>query len=195
MAVSADSVSLVDPADAAEAWPEDAIQVGVVLGAWGIKGSLRVLPLASPAEALFSSKRWYLAPPEELPQHSRGLRRVREARQQGEHIVASLQEVGDRDAAQALRGQRVFVPRSSFPSTTPDEFYWVDLIGLAVHNREQQRLGEVLGLLDTGAHSVLRVGRPGAKSSEELLIPFVAAYIDDVRLDQRRIDVDWGADY
>jgi 16S rRNA processing protein RimM len=195
MAASAVSASPLGPADAAEAWPEDAIQVGVVLGAWGVKGSLRVLPLASPAEALFSSKRWYLAPAEDLPQHGRGLRRVRDARQQGDHIVASLQEVGDRDAAEALRGQRVFVPRSSFPSTTPDEFYWVDLIGLAVHNREQQHLGQVLGLLDTGAHSVLRVGQPGMTASEELLIPFVAAYIDEVRLNERRIDVDWGADY
>ena len=50
--------------------------------------------------------------------------------------------VPDRNAAEALRGARVFVPRSSFPSVGEDEYYWVDLIGLAVVNREGVALGD-----------------------------------------------------
>jgi 16S rRNA processing protein RimM len=181
--------------DTSAPWPEDAIEVAHVAGAWGVRGSIRLLPMASRPEALFSSKRWYLAPPDTAPHAPRALWRVREARQQGDGVVATLHELDSRDAAQQLRGWRIFVPRSSFPSAGTDEYYWVDLIGLVVHNRAGEALGQVLGLIDTGAHSVLRVGQPGMAASEERLIPFVAAYIDDVNLAERRIGVDWGLDY
>jgi 16S rRNA processing protein RimM len=101
--------------------------------------------------------------------------------------------VPDRTAAEALRGARVFIGRASFPTPDPDEFYWVDLIGLQVFNREGVLLGEVLGLIDNGVHSVLQVRADPAAA--ERLIPFVAAYVDRVDLAARRIDVDWGLDY
>jgi 16S rRNA processing protein RimM len=128
------------------------------------------------------------------------LLRVIEAREHGDGVVAQVQDVSDRSAAEALRGTRIFIARSSFPSADPGEHYWVDLIGLAVINREGQRLGTVIDLIDTGAHSVLRLQRDdapvGAPADEaERLIPFVAAYVDDVNLAERRITVDWGLDY
>ena len=51
-------------------------------------------------------------------------------------MVASAQDVLDRNAAEALKGARIFVPRSSFPTAATDEYYWVDLMGLNVLNRE-----------------------------------------------------------
>jgi 16S rRNA processing protein RimM len=122
---------------------------------------------------------------------------------QGDVLVASAREVVDRNAAEALRGVRIFVSRSSFPSTAEDEYYWIDLIGLQVVNRDGVDLGRVSDLLDTGAHCVLRVMRnqdgsatpEAGDESGERLIPFVAAYIDEVSLAQRRISVDWGLDY
>ena len=63
-------------------------------------------------------------------------------------------------------------------------------------NREGERLGTVTGLIDTGPHSVLRVApTPGAAETDERLIPFVGAYVDDVSLAERRITVDWGLDF
>jgi 16S rRNA processing protein RimM len=170
-----------------EAWPADAVEVGVVLGAWGIKGGFKLQPHASDPQALFSCKRWWL-------RDSRGAQRllkIVQAREQGDSIVASAQEIPDRNAAEALRGARVFVARASFPSAGDDEYYWVDLIGLDVRNREGQALGQVADLIDTGAHSVLRV----VQGETERLIPFVAAYVDEVDLAARRIVVDWGMDY
>jgi 16S rRNA processing protein RimM len=111
-------------------------------------------------------------------------------------VVALAQEVPDRTAAEAMRGARVFIGRGSFPTPDADEFYWVDLIGLDVVNREGVALGSVVGLLDTGPHSVLRVLPPGETQEDaERLIPFVGAYVDAVSLEQRRITVDWGLDY
>ena len=101
--------------------------------------------------------------------------------------------LADRDAAQALRGGRLFIARSSFPTAGSDEFYWVDLIGAQVFNRDGVLLGEVAGLIDNGAHSVLQVR--AEPTAAERLIPFVAAYVDRVDLAARRIEVDWGLDY
>jgi 16S rRNA processing protein RimM len=182
-------------------FPADAIEVARVLDAWGIKGWIRVQPYAKDPQALFSSRRWYLRPPEDhsgrpardiavaLP----SLLRIAEAREHGDDVVASVRDIHDRSSAEALRGARIFVPRSSFPTAGSDEFYWVDLIGLQVFNRDGVLLGEVASLIDNGAHSVLRLrAEPPAP---ERLIPFVAAYVDRVDLAARRIDVDWGLDY
>ena len=100
----------------------------------------------------------------------------------------------DRDAAEALAGARVFVSRASFPTPADDEFYWVDLIGLAVTNREGLSLGAVVGLIETGPHCVLRV-QPAEADADEVLIPFVAAYVDRVDREGRAIHVDWQPDY
>jgi 16S rRNA processing protein RimM len=194
-------VAASDPSASDAEFPPDAIEVARVLDAWGIKGWIKVQPYAKDPQALFSSRRWYLRPPEALPgRPARGpaaplptLLRITEAREHGDAVVAAVREISDRNAAEALRGARVFVPRSSFPTAASDEFYWVDLIGLQVFNREGQLLGAVAGLMDNGAQSVLQVqGDPG---SPERLIPFVAAHVDRVDLAARRIEVDWGVDY
>ncbi|MCO5125507.1 MAG: ribosome maturation factor RimM [Rhizobacter sp.] len=194
--------------DAGEpAWPGDAVEVGSIIGAWGVKGWIRVQAYAADPQAVFSSKRWFLkhAPASRRPGEGAPLPsmlRVVQAKEHGDGIVAQVQDVADRSGAEALRGARIFVSRESFPSTDPDEFYWVDLIGLDVVNRQGDALGTVAGLIDTGPHSVMRVARaetagaePAPGEDAERLIPFVAAYVDEVKLAERRIIVDWGLDY
>jgi 16S rRNA processing protein RimM len=201
-------VSVASPAAAEVDWPVDAVEIGRIVDAWGVKGWVKVQPFAADPQALFSSRRWYLKPPEsgpgKRPQSTivpvPALLRVIQAKEHGEIVVAQVHDVSDRGSAEALRGARIFVGRSSFPTAGSDEYYWVDLIGLAVVNRQGERLGSVAGLIDTGPHSVLRV-TPGAPAAEtaaeetERLIPFVAAYVDDVSLAERRITVDWGLDF
>jgi 16S rRNA processing protein RimM len=218
-------------------WPEDAIEVGRILGAWGIKGGIKVLPFASDPQALFSARRWFLKPAETVkppsaaaatrpgrvakplpgPAHKTPAQKaalaapmplalnVNGVRDQGDAIVALAPEIPDRDAAEAMKGVRIFVSRSTFPAPDPDEFYWIDLIGLAVVNREGAALGDVIGLIDTGPHCVLRVKPPAIEAAsgdvpaepaaDERLIPFVEAYVDAVDMPGRRITVDWGLDY
>ncbi|MEP6503273.1 MAG: ribosome maturation factor RimM, partial [Betaproteobacteria bacterium] len=187
-------------------WPEDAIEVGRILGAWGIKGGIKVLPFASDPQALYSAKRWFLKPAESTkppslkpgktaptPAHKTPAQKaalaapmplalnVNGVRDQGDAIVALAPEIADRDAAEAMKGVRVFVSRSTFPAPDADEFYWIDLIGLSVTNREGVALGDVIGLIDTGPHSVLRVEPaavepaagdvPSEPAADERLIP------------------------
>ena len=194
------SVAAAKPVD----WPADAIEVGCIVDAWGLKGWIKVKPFASDPQALFSTRRWYLKPSEKAgvarpASVSRAMPaslNITQVKEHGDVVVALAEEVSDRTAAEALRGARVFVGRSSFPTAGPDEFYWVDLIGLEVVNREGEALGSVIGLLDTGPHSVLRIAlAPDAPAEAERLIPFVAAYVVDVSLEKRRITVDWGLDF
>ena len=177
--------------------PADAIEVGRIADAWGIKGWFKVLPHSASPEALFSSKRWYLLPPERGPKSFSGavLLRVREAKEHSDTVVASAQEVDDRTAAESLKGARVFVARSSFPTPQEDEYYWVDLIGLQVVNREGVALGQVNDLMATGPQTVLVVAYEQDGKPAERMIPFVAAYVDTVDIAGKRIIVDWQPDY
>jgi 16S rRNA processing protein RimM len=177
--------------------PADAIEVGRIADAWGVKGWFKVLPHSASPEALFSSRRWYLLPSEKGAKTFSGtvLLRVREAKEHSDTIVASAHEVDDRETAEALRGARIFVARSSFPTADTDEYYWVDLIGLHVVNREGVALGQVRDLMSTGPQTVLVVEYFEEGKVMERMIPFVSAYVDDVDLPGKRITVDWQADY
>ena len=177
--------------------PADAIEVGRIADAWGIKGWFKVLPHSASPEALFSSKRWYLQPSERGAKTFSGtvLLRVREAKEHSDTVVASAHDVDDRSAAEALKGARIFVARSSFPTASADEYYWVDLIGLETVNREGLVLGRVKELLSTGPQTVLVLEYFEDGKAMERMIPFVSAYVDDVDLPGKRITVDWQPDY
>ncbi len=177
--------------------PVDAIEVGRILDAWGIKGWFKVLAHSASPEALFSSKRWFLRPTEVGVKTFAGtvLLRIREAKEHSDTVVASAHEIDDRNAAEALKGARIFVPRSSFPTAADDEYYWVDLIGLEVVNREGVALGQVRELLSTGPQTVLVLAFDADGKSQERMIPFVSAYVDSVDVPGRRITVDWQQDY
>jgi 16S rRNA processing protein RimM len=186
-------------------WPEDAIEVAKVIDAWGIKGWFKVHPYAADPQAVFSSRRWYVQPAADRPRPQGApalprLLRITTAKEHGDGVVASAQEVPDRNAAEALKGARIFVSRSSFPTAGEGEYYWIDLIGLQVVNHANEVLGTVADLIETGAQTVLRLVRTetdadGKSRDVETLIPFVAAYIGEVSLEQRRIVADWGLDY
>ncbi len=177
--------------------PADAIEVGRIQDAWGIKGWFRVLPHSADPQALFSSKRWFILPSERGEKTFSGVLKlaIREAKTHSDTVVATAQDIDDRTDAEALKGARVFVARSSFPTAEKDEYYWVDLIGLEVFNREQLNLGQVKDLLTTGPQTVLVLEFESEGKIQERMIPFVAAFVDDVDLKTRRITVDWQADY
>lgn len=204
-------------------WPEDAVEVGRVVDAWGVKGGIKVMPFSSDPQALFCTKKWFLRPAEVAvgavvrPGASVGAKpvsavasaaqaarlsaprflQVKSAREQSDIVVATCEGLDDRNAAEALKGARVFVSRSAFPTPDDGEFYWIDLIGLDVANPQGEALGRVVDLIDTGPNSVLRLeGEPDADGKPvERLIPFVSAYILSVSLADKRIVADWGLDY
>lgn len=182
--------------------PGDAVELGRLGEAWGIKGWSRLLPHSAAPEVLLSARHWWLQPP--VPPHDRGFRAfsgvvavaVAEVKPHADGLVVRLEGVGDRNGAEALKGARVLVARADFPAPQdPDEFYWVDLLGLQVVNREGVTLGVVRDLMATGPHSVLVLADERDGETTERLIPFVSAFVDAVDRSAGRITVDWQPDY
>jgi 16S rRNA processing protein RimM len=192
-----------DVVESSSVFPEDAIEVGRVLDAWGIKGWLKILSHSADAQALFSSRRWFLKPSEKAlpgkPHVVPPVLKILSVRDHADGIVAQAEGIADRNGAEALKGARIFVSRSTFPDAGEDEYYWVDLIGMSVINKDGKTLGEVADLIDTGPHCVLRIVPAGmtapVKPDEEILIPFVNAFVGTVDKAAKTIAVDWDTDY
>ncbi len=175
--------------------PDDLTQVGYVSGAFGVTGSIRVTPFSEDADALLNIKTWWVDKP--------SLRTVdvRTAKMHGGDVVAQLVGTFGRDAAEALKGAAVSIPRSEFPQLDDNEFYWADLIGLAVVNLEGEALGQVTDMMHNGAQSILRItpvpqeGSQDKTQAPERLIPFVDQFVKTVDQAAKTITVDWGLDY
>jgi 16S rRNA processing protein RimM len=172
--------------------PDDLVLVGHITGAYGIKGWVRIKPYSADADAMLHAKTWWLDKP--------ALRDVDvlQVKTHGEDVVAGLMGVADRNAAEALKGATVQIRRSHFPVLSDDEFYWIDLMGLAVENLQGESLGTVADLMDNGAHPILRVQAAQAAETEkpkEWLIPFVDQFVKTVDKQEKKITVDWGLDF
>lgn len=159
--------------------------MGRIAAPFGVKGWIRIRPDTAADRNLLEYKAWWVGRDGDWQEHA-----VAEAKVHGRSVVARLAGCEDRDAAAALRGGSVAVPREALPRTQSGEYYWVDLIGLKVLNMAAQDLGRVERILQTGANDVLVV-----QGERERLIPFIAQVIQEVDPGAGVIRVDWGADY
>lgn len=180
--------------------PEDLVIVGYVSGAFGLQGWVKIRPYSTTADALLDAPSFWLESAGQAGA-APSLREVKRlsSKVHGEDVVARLDEVPDRTAAEALKGCVVKVSRKAFPEPEQDEFYWVDLIGLSVQNLQGENLGIVRAMMDNGAQSILRVAASDVPEAElmkhERLIPFVDHFVKEVDREAKKIIVDWGVDY
>ena len=156
--------------------------LGQVGAPWGVRGWVRVNSYTEPRDALQEYRDCYLRRKGQWV-----AARFAEIRPQGKSLVGKLESVDDRDAAIEWRGADIGVPRRQMPDPGDGHYYWADLEGLAVQNRDGRELGRVDYLLATGEHDVLVV-----KGERETLIPFVMDnVILGVDLAAGLITVDW----
>jgi 16S rRNA processing protein RimM len=165
------------------------VVVGQIAGVYGVRGWVKIRSFTVPQENLFKYQPWTLrASAPAVPASIK----ILQWREQGKGLIAQLDGYGDRDQAALLNGTEILVPRSVLPKAGKGEYYWSDLIGLRVVNREEIELGVVDHLLETGANDVLVV--KGAE--KEHLVPWVPGpYILDVNLAEGVIRVDWDAEF
>jgi 16S rRNA processing protein RimM len=158
------------------------------LGApFGVKGWVNVHTYTSTQGALLEYSDWWLG-----RDGAEDWRRVEvaEADLHRKGLTVRLEGCNDREAAARLKGLQVAVRRQDLLESGAGEYYWADLVGLTVINRQGVRLGTVSGLIETGANDVLEV-----RGEKTRLIPFIPHVIDAVDCDAGRIEVDWGEDY
>lgn len=163
------------------------VVMGKVVGAQGIQGWVKVQTFTEYLDSLLDYNIWYVGneqawrPLEVLEANVHG----------GKGLIAKLQGIADRTAAEKYKGQLIAVPRAELPEQKEGEYYWSDLVGLSVENLAGEKFGTVDSLLETGANDVLVVkGESGEK-----LIPFIDSVIKQVSLKDKTIRVDWQADY
>jgi 16S rRNA processing protein RimM len=167
--------------------PMRIVVMGRIGAPHGVRGAVKVRPESADPASLTAYHVWWLRGRDD----SWRANPVLTVREQGEWLVAELAGIESREAAGALRGVEVGIPRESLPALGADEHYQADLVGMAVVNRDAVLLGALRGFLESGAHPIARViGEDGA----ERLIPWVVDYIDRVDADASRIEVDWPAD-
>lgn len=162
----------------------------------GVRGELHVHSYTQPADNLLDYQPWVFR---RRPAGRAGSRRSRvddwqtltlsDVRSHQDHFLARVDGYPEREDVATLKGMEIGVPRSQLPDPPADEFYWRDLIGARVVSVNDEELGTVAGLLETGVHDVLRVRRAEAGQSE-LLIPFVKSYVLSVSATELRVDWD-----
>ncbi len=173
--------------------PEDAekriiVPLGHISGVHGVSGWLKIYSLTDPREAIFEYQPWLVG------DHLEAVH-VEQGKKHGKHLIAMFETVKDRDQAEDLVNRQIAIYRDQLPSLTDDEFYWTDLMGLAVQLEDGTNLGTIRHMLATGANDVMVV--QGILHSErERLIPFVLGqYVKNVDLDKGLIVVDWDPDF
>ncbi len=163
------------------------VVMGKVVGAQGLQGWLKVHAFTEYLDSLLDYDTWYVGD----EQAWRPLQVLEANVHGGKVLIAKLEGILDRTAAEKCKGLLIAVPRDSLPEQPEGEYYWSDLIGLSVENLAGESFGIVDSLLETGANDVLVVkGERG-----ETLIPFIASVIQQVSLKEKTIRVDWQADY
>lgn len=170
------------------------IILGRLTAPYGVKGWLRLHPFGDDPDSWRTMKRWWLGKDE---QDFSGWRDypLQSLRLQGKNWLVKLVGVEDRNGAEGLAGQFVAAPRADLPATGENEFYWADLIGLAVVNARQETLGRVTEMIESGAHAVLVVTEGEGEGAVERLLPFVSAVVRDVDLPGGTIRVEWERDW
>ncbi len=165
--------------------PARLVTLGQVVGVHGVRGGIKIISHTRPRTNIFSYRQWWLQRSDESwsPYELHG------GQPQGKGLVAELNGVADRDTARSLMGAAIAVDRSVLPPLPAGEYYWCDLIGLAVCREDGSLIGRVRALEETGANDVLVVA---TAAGSEQLIPYVPDHtVLAVDLDNGRLTVDW----
>lgn len=161
------------------------VEMGVVGGAYGVHGWIKVAPWSAQRDALVAHRSWWIDGRE---------RSVESARQHGAQVIARLPGVETPEQARALKGKLVCVPRETLPEAEEGQYYFADLVGMEVVNQQGSLLGRVKNIAAHGAQDVVEVVAEVA-GERMLMLPWVGAVVKRVDLDARRIEVDWGTDW
>ncbi len=154
--------------------------VGAIVGAHGVRGQVRVKSFtAEPADVAAYG-------PVESEDGDRRFRLTVTGEAKG-LVIARLDGVADRDAAEAMRGTKLYVARERLPETEEDEFLYSDLVGLKAEAVDGSVIGTVRGVADFGAGEVLDIGRVEGGS---FMVPFTRAAVPVVDVANGRLVVD-----
>ena len=158
------------------------VELGQIVGVWGVKGWIKLHSYTRNRADIADYPIWWLQ--SKRKNDDLNAVNVLNCREQGQGIVAQLEGVNDRDQAQVLRGLSILVKQADMPKLLDGEYYWQELIGLAVSN-EFKKIGVVSSILETGANDVLVVKQEVKQIGDnadlpDVLIPYTPQVVKQV---------------
>ncbi len=167
---------------------DEIILVGQINGIYGIKGWVKVFSHTDPRNNILSYSPWLLKIAGEWQEFNLVGGQVIQG---GKSVVAHLESLNNREIARTFMGTDIAIRVGQLEDS--DEFYWRDLIGCNVINKDEIELGQVTEIVETGAHDVLRVVNNATDAT--ILIPFVFEnFIIDIDIESKQVKVDWDLD-
>ncbi len=184
----------------------DKIELGKIVGVWGIQGWVKVHSYTRNRQDVGQYSNWLLTNgSKSTGKESRSrsavsiasdkVHTVEQCRLQGQSVVAKLAGIDDRNVAQTLIGQKIFIDASQLAPLPENEFYWFQLIGLNVVTVDGHELGVVDSMLETGANDVFVVKQTQDGAVVERLIPYIDSVVADIDIQSKSLTVDWDKDY
>jgi len=159
--------------------PRDLVSVGVITGAHGIRGEVKLKSFTAEPEAIAAYGPLQTAAGRKIE--------IMRMRPQKDGFIAAIRGIADRNAAEALKGTELFVPRERLPEPSAGEVYLSDLLDRPVFLLDGTRLGTVTGVENYGAGDLLDVAIEGRK--ETVLIPLAGAFVAGVEADRIVVDL------
>jgi 16S rRNA processing protein RimM len=159
------------------------LPIGKIVGVHGMKGYLKVFSFDEAALLFFSGNSLLLKFPDGKTQAVT----IVDIQAYNRIFRIAFAGVIDRSGAEALVGAEILANRSDLPEPEPGKYYWCDLIGLAVYEKDAAYLGRIENLFETGSNDVLVVK---GKDDLEILIPVLKSIICSVDFEEKKIIVD-----
>lgn len=158
---------------------DEQVCLGAIAGAFGVQGAVRLKSFCSDPGAIADYSPLVTADGRSFD--------VSIIKPLNGAFAAKLNGITDKETADALKGTRLFAPRSRLPALPDDEFYHADLIGLEVFDTGGASLGRIKAVMDHGAGDLLEITRPGLP---EILLPFTRDAVPTVDLTAGRVIAD-----
>lgn len=165
----------------------DKLILGQINGIFGVQGWLKIFSYTDPRKNILTYPNWLI----KYKGQWQSIKLIEGKSQQGgKTVVAKLAGFDDRDKARELMGADIAILKADLPEAD-EGIYWIQIIGSEVINLQNENLGVVTSLVETGAHDVLRVEKDGSS----ILIPYVKdKFVLNVDTEQKTIIVDWSVD-
>lgn len=166
--------------------------VGKLGSSYGVKGWLRINSFTQNKEDIFNYKNWFIQKNGQFIET-----KVTDWKKQGDSLLAKLENLNSLEEAKLYVNCQIYIKTSDLPELE-DEYYWIDLIGCTVYNKDNYKLGKVKQILETGSNDVLVLKAPidDKYDLKERLIPFIPdQFILNVDVNKKEIFVDWDPEF
>jgi 16S rRNA processing protein RimM len=159
--------------------------VGKINGFFGLQGWVKVFSYTNPRTNVLNYSPWSIKVDGNFQSID-----ITSGREQSKTIVAHIKGIDNREDSQKFIGKDIYINKEQLPELTQGEYYWHELIGFDVINKDEEQLGTVDYFVETGANDVLVV-----KGKKEYWIPYIEPFLVSIDSKNNKILVDWDKDF